>query len=300
MLTFGTESKAYSKKTLLWNPLPRVSLVQSTTIAEARYYFPSLTSRASNKHKRKANASIRSRTIIDHKFRFNLSAIKVTTRTSRRQEKKCPIHEKQSQLQTTSCRPNEKSEAAAKFALKGIDIPARIQVEEKSLWKFARLFFPQRLCWRERNKRSTKNAEFGNRVGASVHHVSYSNSFISKIDALPSKQNSGSIFTVKSPRSPSFLVFFLTVEMMFACKTRYTHPCWLGKISGYFVFRWQSAKCKRTTWLWRGVLEFGWHPHKRCHFDSVKSLIPWRGHPAQQLHILATGLVGGLVRTKVG
>ncbi len=146
-------------------------------------------------------------------------------------------------------------------------------------------------CWRERKKRSTKNAEFGNRVGASVHHVSYSNSFISKIDALPSKENSGSIFTVKSPRSPSFLVFFLTVEMMFACKTRYTHPCWLGKISGYFVFRWQSAKCKRTTWLWRGVLEFGWHPHKRCHFDSVKSLIPWRGHPAQQLHILATGLV---------
>jgi hypothetical protein len=97
-------------------------------------------------------SSIRSRTIIDHKFRFNLSAIKVTTRTSRRQEKKCPIHEKQSQLQTTSCRPNEKSEAAAKFALKGIDIPARIQVEEKSLWKFARLFFPQRLAeGKERN-----------------------------------------------------------------------------------------------------------------------------------------------------
>jgi hypothetical protein len=87
---------------------------------------------------------------------------------------------------------------------------------------------------------------------------------------------------------------------MFACKTRYTHPCWLGKFSGYLLLRWQSAKCKRTTWLWRGVLEFGWHPHKRCHFDSVKSFIPWRGDPAQRSHILATGLVGGALRSKVG
>lgn len=54
-----------------------------------KHVITSLLSRpgASNKHQRKANASIRSRTIIDHKFRFNLSAIKFTTRTSRRQEK---------------------------------------------------------------------------------------------------------------------------------------------------------------------------------------------------------------------
>jgi hypothetical protein len=108
-------------------------------------------------------------------------------------------------LQTTSCRRNEKKEAAAKFAIKGIDIPARIQVEEKSLWKFARLFFPQRLAEEEERNGSAKNAAFGNRR---VCHVCSSNSLISKIDALPLKENSASIFTVKSLRSPSFLVFF--------------------------------------------------------------------------------------------